>query len=119
MKYIYGVLALLGLGFQLWQMVPWLTEHGFDLLLMVRELGSSPLAAFAWTDRIIASLALLVFIVIDGSGRLGMKCILPPVLSTLLIGPAVGLPLFLMMREIKLARQVGSRNWLARPALEA
>ena len=110
MKFIYGFLALLGLGFQFTQMYPWLSAHGFDMMLILNEIRSNPLGLFAWTDRIIASLALLVFIVVDGSGRLRMKCILPPVVTTLLIGPAVGLPLFLMMREIRLNKLLGDKT---------
>lgn len=110
MKYIYGFLALLGVGFQISQMSPWLATHGLDMMLILNEIRANPLGMFAWSDRIIASLALLVFIVVDGSGRLRMKCILPPVVTTFLIGPAVGLPLFLMMREIRLNKLLGDKT---------
>lgn len=105
MKLIYSVLCVLGLVIPMWQFVPWFMEHGFDLMQFLGDAGANRLAAFAWADVIITSVTLLIFIIIEGGGRLRMRCILPGVLATILVGPSFGLPLFLLLREYELIKK--------------
>ncbi|MEZ5479274.1 MAG: DUF2834 domain-containing protein [Thiolinea sp.] len=105
MKYVYGVLCVLGLVIPMWQFIPWMLEHGFDLLQFLRDAGANRLAAFAWADVLITTVTLVFFIVVEGGGRLQMKCILPGVLATLVVGPSFGLPLFLLLRERELEKR--------------
>jgi hypothetical protein len=105
MKLIYGVLCVLGLAIPMWQFVPWFMEHGFDLVQFLNDAGTNRLAAFAWADVLITSVVLLIFIIVEGGGRLRMRCILPGVMATLLIGPSFGLPLFLLLREFELSKK--------------
>ncbi|MEZ5536544.1 MAG: DUF2834 domain-containing protein [Thiolinea sp.] len=113
MKLIYGVLCVLGLVIPMWQFVPWFMEHGFDLIQFLNDAGTNRLSAFAWADVIITSVALLVFIIVEGGGRLRMRCILPGVLATILVGPSFGLPLFLLLREFELAKKPVAQRTVA------
>nr|CAA6830563.1 MAG: Unknown protein [uncultured Thiotrichaceae bacterium] len=105
MKLIYGVLCVLGLVIPMWQFIPWFMEHGFDLVQFLNDASATRLATFAWADVLLTSVALLVFIVVEGGGRLRMSCILPGVIATFLVGPSLGLPLFLYLREVELNRK--------------
>lgn len=105
MKIIYALLAVLGLLIPMSQMVPWFMEHGFDLLQFLRDAGTNRLGMYAWAGILLTMVCMMIFIVIEGGGRLRMGCILPGVAATLLVGPAFGLPLFLLLREYELDKK--------------
>ena len=94
---IFLGLTLAALAFPVRRMVLWLSEHGLDTDLLVGELTASDPARSVTGAVLIASAALVVFIIGEATIRrdwLSMVCI--PV--TLIFGVAVGLPLYLYMR---------------------
>ena len=99
MKYVYGVLCLLGTILPFSQFVPWVLEHGLNIALLIAEAGSTRIGAFAWWDVVVSAVALLFFIVVDGT-RNKMSKLWLPILGTCTVGVSLGLPLFLLIREL-------------------
>jgi len=98
MKAFYLLCAIVGLGVPYSQLVPWVSEHGLDLKLLVIELFSTRIGAFFGLDVLISAVALLAFVAWEGRRR-GMKMLWLPVVATCVVGVSCGLPLFLFMRE--------------------
>ncbi|WP_313272796.1 DUF2834 domain-containing protein [Stenotrophomonas sp.] len=97
MRFVYLLLCIAGTALPLAQFVPWLSANGLNVPLLVQQATSSNIAAFAWADVLISALATIVFICAEGR-RLGMRLFLVP-LSSIIIGPSLALPLFLLLRE--------------------
>ncbi|MEC0208166.1 DUF2834 domain-containing protein [Paenibacillus ehimensis] len=106
LKYIYGILALLGTILPYSQFIPWIREHGLNLSLLIGEASQTRIGAFAWLDVAVSAVVLIAFIVYEGS-RKGMKWLWVPIIGTLTVGVSLGLPLFLLQREIHLERSRG------------
>lgn len=94
----YLILCILGSVLQYWQFVPFLIEHGLDLKLFFEQLFANRISTFFGIDVIISSLILWVFVFWEGS-RLKMKNLWIYIVSNLLGGVCLGLPLFLLMRQ--------------------
>lgn len=103
MKYVYGVLCVLGTILPFSQLVPWVAENGLNLLLFVAEASSNKIGAFAWLDVIVSAVVLIYFIQVEGK-RQKMTKLWLPVLGTCSVGVSLGLPLFLLMREQQFER---------------
>ena len=103
MKPIYLVLAIVGAILPFSQFVPWLSEHGPDAQAFVLELFSTRIGAFFGLDVIVSAVALVVFIHFEGR-RSNVNHLWAPVAATCLIGVSCGLPLFLYLRERRLAQ---------------
>jgi hypothetical protein len=101
MKWVYGALCIAGSALPLVQFIPWLLEYGFNLELLVREGGASRIAAFAWLDVLVAALVTLALIAVEG-WRLRMRGLWLPVVGLFTVGVSLGLPLFLLLRELHL-----------------
>ncbi|WP_340020564.1 DUF2834 domain-containing protein [Paenibacillus sp. FSL K6-1096] len=101
MKYFYGVLSLLGLILPYSQFIPWVVRNGLDLPLLLEAITSNRIGAFAWMDVLVTAIVLIGFIVVEGN-RKRMKYLWLPVAGTLLVGPSLGLPLFLLLRQLHL-----------------
>ena len=98
-KHIYLILCIVGIVLPYSQFIPWLLENGLDIPLLLNEIASSRIAAFGWLDVIVSALVLFVFIVYDGrKERIGNLWL--PVVGTLTVGVSLGLPLFLLLREL-------------------
>jgi len=100
---VYAILALLGTVLPLSQFVPWFAEHGLNIELFFQQAFQPDIAAFAWLDVMISAVVLLIFISREGR-KSGMKNLWLPALGTCTVGVSLGLPLFLMIREIKLGQ---------------
>ena len=98
-KHLYMILCVVGIVLPYMKFVPWLLENGLDISLLIREITGSHLAAFAWMDVIVSALALFVFIYYDGRKN-GINNLWLPVLGTLTVGVSLGLPLYLLLREL-------------------
>ena len=96
----YLVLCILGTILPYSQFVPFLLEHGLNLQLFFEQLFVNSISSFFAMDLIVSSLVLWVFVFWEGS-RLGMKNLWIYVVSNLLVGVSLGLPLFLLMRQRK------------------
>ncbi|EEA92046.1 DUF2834 domain-containing protein [Pseudovibrio sp. JE062] len=99
MKYFYGLLCILGFLLPYWAFMPWLLENGPDLPRLLTEAFSGEISAFAWLDVVVSAVVLTGFIFAEGQ-RLGMKFLWLPILSVFTVGVSLGLPLFLLLREL-------------------
>jgi hypothetical protein len=107
-KTIYLVLCFLGGMLPYWQFVPWLFEHGLNLMLLVRELFANRISAFFGIDVIVSAIVALVFMRVESS-RLGIRTRWLPALAVLTVGVSLGLPMFLYMREKKLDQVMAAK----------
>ncbi|HBM63104.1 MAG TPA: hypothetical protein DD418_04345 [Pseudomonas sp.] len=101
MQIIYILLCVAGTALPLSQFVPWLFAHSLDLPLLLHQATSSHLAAFAWSDVLVSGVVVAVFVLAEGR-----RCSMPQLwllLSCLMVGPSLALPLFLFLRERHLA----------------
>lgn len=103
----YLILCILGTVLPYSQFVPFLLDHGFDLKLFCEQLFANQISSFSFIDLIVSSLVLWVFVFWEGS-RLKMKNLWVYVVSNLLVGVSLALPLFLLMRQHKLEETVES-----------
>ncbi|OWR30166.1 hypothetical protein CDO73_12130 [Saccharibacillus sp. O23] len=103
MKYFYGVLSILGLVIPYMQFVPWLGENGFNLSLLLSEAAANRISSFAWLDILASVVVLIGFILYEGR-RVGVKYQWLPIVGTLTVGVSLGLPLFLLLREIRMEK---------------
>lgn len=94
----YLVLTLLGILLPYGAFIPWLATNGLDIGLLLSEAVANPISIFAWLDVLVAAVALLGFIVVDGQ-RHQVKYRYLAVLGTLSIGVSFGLPLYLYLKE--------------------
>lgn len=104
MQWVYLVAAILGTVLPLWQFIPFLVVHGFDILLFFRQLFQNHISAFFGMDVIVSSFVLWLFVCAEGR-RLRMRNLWLYVLCNLGVGVSLGLPLFLFFRERKLKHQ--------------
>lgn len=103
MKIIYAILCLLGTVLPLTQFVPWLSTNGFAIQLLIQDASGSQIAAFAWLDVLVSAIVVFAFIFYEGR-RLGMKFLWLPVVGLITVGVSLALPLFLLIRELHLAK---------------
>jgi hypothetical protein len=101
LKRLYLLGAILGTVLPYFFFIRFGLEHGLDIGLFVQQLFERPITAFFVMDVIVSSLVLWVFIFAEGR-RLGMKHLWVYVLSNLVVGVSLALPLFLYFRERKL-----------------
>lgn len=101
MQAVYVLLCILGTVLPYSQLIPFLLHNGLDLPLLIDQLFANSISSCFGLDVIISAIVLLVFIVHEGT-RLGMKNLWIYIISTLLIGVSLGLPLFLLMRQRQL-----------------
>ena len=97
-KHAYLLLALLGIVLPYSQFIPWISENGFNLSILIQQIAESRIAAFGWLDVLISALALLLLIFTEGRNQRISKLWLP-VAGTLIVGVSLGLPLYLYLRE--------------------
>ncbi len=104
MKYFYGFLCLAGTVLPLTQFVPWLFINGLDIFKLTAEAAANPISAFAWLDVLVSAIALIGFILYEGR-RLQMRGLWLPLVGMMTVGVSLGLPLFLLLRELHLEAQ--------------
>jgi hypothetical protein len=97
-KRVYLRLCIVGTLLPLWQLFPFLREHGLDLRLFVAQLFSTPVSGFFAMDVIVSAIVVCVLVSVEGR-RAGMTRLWAPVVSVFVVGVSLGLPLFLYMRE--------------------
>ena len=102
---LYLSLALIGAILPYSQFLPWLAKHGPNLPLLLTELFSTRMGAFFGLDVLVSAVVLLIFIRREGAAR-EMRDLWLPIAATCLVGVSCGLPLFLYLRERRLASVV-------------
>lgn len=98
MRQIYLLLAILGVILPYSQFIPWLAEHGPNVLLLFAQIFSTRVGAFFALDVLISAVVLIMFIRREGA-RDKVPMLWLPIIGTCLIGVSFGLPLFLYLRE--------------------
>lgn len=101
-QYLYLLLCVLGAVLPCSQLFPFLAEHGFDLPLMIDQLFANRISAFFGLDVIVSSVVFWVFVLTEGRRR-RMKHLWIYLVCNLAVGVSLGLPLFLYMRERRIA----------------
>jgi len=102
LRYLYLVLALIGLILPYSQFLPWIMEHhAMNIPLFIHDMFANQISAFFAMDVILSAIVLIVFILDEGR-RLGMRTLWLPVIATLLVGVSLGFPLLLYLRQIQL-----------------
>lgn len=104
---VYLGLVLLGAVVPYSQFLPWLIHHGLNLPLLVAELFSTRMGAFFGLDVLVSAVVVIVFIRREGARR-KMGTLWLPIAATCLIGVSCGLPLFLYLRERRLASDISA-----------
>lgn len=102
-KVLYLVLCVLGFALPYSQFVPWVVEHGLDMRLFVQQLFANRIGGFFGMDVLVSAVTLIGFIPSEGA-RFKMRRLWLPIVSVLLVGVSLGLPLFLYLREGELEK---------------
>src|SRR6202021_134377 len=103
-KTLYLALCLAGVLLPYAEFVPWVLQHGLNLVLFAHELFANRIGAFFGMDVIVSAVALLGFTRIE-SKRLGIRNRWLVVVAVLSVGVSLGLPLFLYLRESALEQK--------------
>ena len=73
LRYLYLVLALIGLILPYSQFLPWIMDHhGLNISLFVHDMFANQISAFFTIDVIVSAIVLIVFILDEGQ-RLGIE----------------------------------------------
>lgn len=105
----YLTFCILGTILPYSQFILFLIEHGFNFQLFFEQLFSNRIASFSAMDLIVSSVIFWVFVFVEGK-RLGMKNLWIYIVSNLLVGVSLALPLFLLMRERKQQQKTETIN---------
>lgn len=105
-KHVYLVLCIVGAVIPYWQFIRWLAENGLNIALLIQQLFSNRISTFFALDVIISAIVLLRFVGVEGR-RIHLRHRWLVVLSVLLVGVSLGLPLFLYLRELQLEQAPG------------
>ncbi len=104
LRHLYLAFAVLGLVLPYSQFIPWVMEHhALNMELFIRDLFANRVSAFFALDVIVSVVVVISFIQIEGK-RLAMRLLWLPIVSALLVGVSLGLPLFLYLRQLQLDR---------------
>lgn len=101
MQIIYILLSIVGAALPLSQYFPWLFANALNVPLLLQQVTSSNIDAFAWADVLVSGIVVIVFIITEGC-RLGMRRLWLP-LSCIVVGPSLALSFFLFLLERHLA----------------
>ena len=99
---LYLALCVVGIVLPYSQFVPFLQEHGLDLGAFVGQMFANRISSFFALDVIVSSAVLVALVTIDGR-RAGVQRLWLPIVANLTVGLSLGLPLFLYLRERRLA----------------
>jgi hypothetical protein len=104
LRHLYLAFAVLGLVLPYSQFIPWVMEHhALNMELFIRDLFANRVSAFFALDVIVSAVVLISFIKTEGK-RLQVRLLWLPIVSALLVGVSLGLPLFLYLRQLQLDR---------------
>ena len=101
LKIGYILLCLFGIILPYSQFIPFILEHGLDLSLFLEQLFANQISSFFGLDLIVSSVVFWIFVFSEGS-KLKMRFLWVYILSNLLVGVSLGLPLFLLMRQYQI-----------------
>ena len=102
-KTTYLVLCIVGFVLPYAEFVPWVMQHGLNLVQFARELFANRIGAFFGLDVIASAVTLLCFTRFE-SQRLRIRNRWLVLICVLSVGVSLGLPLFLYLREREMER---------------
>lgn len=102
-KHVYLGLAILGTFLTVSQLIPFIQLNGPNIILMFQELFRNEATSFFGYDLLVTAFTVLVFILIDGR-RVKLPNLWIPIISIFVVGIALGLPLYLYLREVHLEK---------------
>ncbi len=105
----YLLLTILGIVLPYGALLPWVLEHGLNMTLLIKSITTNSISLMAWLDVIVAAVALLVFISVDGKQH-QVKHRYLAVIGTFSVGVSCGLPLYLYLRTRTLYKK-NNNNW--------
>ena len=100
MKRMYALLCVLGFAVPYYFLVPFLLDNGLNIPLFARLLFANSISSFFGADVIVSSLVLWAFIYHETRKR-AVKLWWLCIIASLTVGVSLGLPLFLLLREIE------------------
>ncbi len=100
----YLILCIIGTFLPYSQLVPFFIENGFNIKLFFEQLSINYISVDLGMDVIVSSVTLWVFVLWEGS-RLKMKNLWIYIVSNLVVGVSLGLPLFFLMRHYQVEQQ--------------
>jgi hypothetical protein len=98
------VFCVLGVALPYYFFVPFILENGLNIPLFVSQLFANQVSAFFGADVIVSSFVLWTFIYQETRKhhvRFWWLCLI----ANLAVGVSLGLPLFLLLREIEIEKQ--------------
>jgi Terpene cyclase DEP1 len=106
LKYVYGLLSLLGIALPYSQFIPWVRENGLNFSLLIDEAIQTRISSFARLDVIVSAIVLVGFILYEGKRiRMRLRLLWIPIIGTLTVGVSFGLPVFLFLRELHIEKR--------------
>jgi hypothetical protein len=103
LKHLYLFLCALSVVLTFSQLIPFMQEHGGDMVLLFKQGFETYGAGFLTMDLLAVALVAAVFIVVEG-WRLKMRKLWLPIVSIFAVGISLALPMFLYMREVHLEK---------------
>ena len=98
---IYLVLCAIGTLVPLSPAIHFLVTHPFDVGQFFQQAMASAASLTAWLDVMVSAVTVMVLAYFEGK-RLGMEKLWIYGLATAVVGPSLGLPLFLYRRSQRL-----------------
>ncbi len=100
----YLILCVIGVVLPYWQGMEFSRSHGLNMAVFLEQAFASPGARYIVFDLLITAAVFIIFTIAEGR-RLSMGRLWIPIAATFVVGVSLGLPLFLFMREKRLARE--------------
>jgi Terpene cyclase DEP1 len=94
---LYAAACVVGAAVPLFFLGSFLADEGVDVGAFVDQATATDLALMAWSDVVITALVVIVLAWLE-RGR-GLARWWMPVAATVAVGPSLGLPLLLLLRE--------------------
>ena len=91
---LYAVLCVFGAALPLWFFFSFVADEGLYVGAFVDQMTDSDISLFAWADVVVAALVVIAFAIYDRCRGWGLA-----VFATVVVGPLLGLPLLLLLRE--------------------
>ncbi len=109
MKGFYLVACIVGTVVPYSAFFSWLAEFGFSIPLVLEHINSNQISLYAWLDTLICAVVLIGFILYE-SKKIGFTQSWKPILATCLVGVSLGLPLYLLLREMHQETQMAIQS---------
>ncbi len=104
MKWVYAFLCVLGLALPYSFFIPFVFSNGLNVSLFFSQLFANQVSSFFAADVIISSLVLWAFIFRE-TRKHQIRLWWLGLLANLIVGVSLGLPLFLLLRQVELDKE--------------